>query len=161
MRVIHCNLLVKYKFKTELNPWCRDEYVESVKENDFCKLFRNFEFQTNRFVKYNKPDIAVIEKQSKELIIIEGSTSGDVNLEERTENKKTKYSHLGTELLRQNELKSLKLTSLIIGTTGVILYSAVNNFKLLFKEESIRILRLSQKAVMMVTLDIFKLIYIL
>ena len=101
----------------------------------------------------------MIEKQSKELIIIEGSTSGDVNLEERTENKKTKYSHLGTELLRQNELKSLKLTSLIIGTTGVILYSAVNNFKLLFKEESIRILRPSQKAVMMVTLDIFKLIY--
>ena len=83
-----------------------------------------------------------------------------MNLEERTENKKTKYSQLGTELLRQNKLKSLKLISLIIiGTTGVILDSAVNNFKLLFKEESTRILRLSQKAVIMETLDIFKLIY--
>ena len=101
----------------------------------------------------------MIEKQSKELIIIEGSTPGDMNLEEGSENKKTKYSQLGTELLRQNELKSLKLISLIIGTTGVILDSAVNNFKLLFKEESTRILRLSQKAVIMGTLDIFKLIY--
>ena len=118
-----------------------------------------FEFQTNRFVKYNKPDIVVIEKQSKELIIIEGSTPGDMNLEQRTENKKTKYSHLGTELFRQNELKSLKLISLIIGTTRVILDSAINNFKLLFKEESTCILRLSQKAVIMGTLDIFKLLY--
>ena len=159
MRVIYSNLLVKYGFETELNSWYRDEYVESVKENDCCKLFWNFEFQTNRFVKYNKPDIVVIEKQSKELIIIEGSTPGDMNLEERSENKKTKYSQLGTELLRQNELKSLKLISLIIGTTGVILDSAVNNFKLLFKEESTRIIRLSQKAVIMGTLDIFKLIY--
>ena len=71
----------------------------------------------------------------------------------------TKYSHLGIELLRQNELKSLKLISLIIGTTGVILHSAVNNFKLLFKEQSTCILRLSQKAVIMGTLDIFRLIY--
>ena len=52
---------------------------------------------------------------------------GHMNLEERTENKKTKYSHFRTELLRQNELKSLKLISLMIGTTGVILGSAVNN----------------------------------
>ena len=89
------------------------------------------------------------------LIIIEGSTPGNMNLEE---NKKTKYSQLGTELLRQNELKSLKLISLIIGTTGVILDSAVNNFKLLFKEEPTRILRLSHKAVIMGNLDIFKLI---
>ena len=99
------------------------------------------------------------EKQRKKLIIIEGSTPGDMNLEERTENKETKYSHLGTELLRQNELKSLKLSSLIIGTTGVILDSTVNNFELLFKEESTRILGLSQKAVILTTLDIFKLMY--
>ena len=35
--------------------------------------------KTNRFVKYNKPDIVVIEKQNKELIIIEGSNPGDMN----------------------------------------------------------------------------------
>ena len=84
-----------------------------------------------------------------ELIIIEGSTPGDMNLEEKTENKKTKCSHLGIELLRQNELKSLKLISLIIGPTGVILDSTVNSFKLLFRNESTSILRLSQKAVIM------------
>ena len=42
MRVIYSNLLVKYGFETELNSWYRDEYVESVKENDCCKLFWNF-----------------------------------------------------------------------------------------------------------------------
>ena len=98
----------------------------------------------------------MIEKQSKELIIIEGSTPGDI-LEERTENKETKYSHLGTELLRQNELKSLKLISLIIETTGVILDSTVNNFKLWRRSQGI--LRLPQKAVIIAILDMFKLTY--
>ena len=121
MEWIYSNLLVKYGFETELKPWYRDEYVESVKENDFCELFWNFEFQTNRFVKFDKPDIVVTEKQNKELIIIEGSTPRDMNIEERTENKETKYSNLETELLRQNELKSLKLSSLVIGTTRVLL----------------------------------------
>ena len=95
MRVIYSNLLVKYGFETELNSWYRDEHVESVKKNDCCKLSWNFEFQTNRFVKYNKPDTVVIEKQSKELIIIEGTSPGYMNLEERSENKKTKYSQFG------------------------------------------------------------------
>ena len=100
----------------------------------------------------------MIEKQNKELIIIEGSTPRDMNIEERTENKETKYSNLETELLRQNELKSLKLSSLVIGTARVILDSTVHNFKLFFKEESTRIPRLSQKAVIMATLDILNLI---
>ena len=101
----------------------------------------------------------MIEKQSKELIIIEGSTPGEMNLEERS--KKRKQNTVSWELncSDKKEMKSFKLVSLIIGTTGVILDSAVNNFKLLFKEESTRILQLSQKAVIMGTLDIFKLIY--
>ena len=158
MRVIYSNLLVNYGFETELKPLCRYEYIESNRENDFRKLFWNSEFQTNRFVIYNKPDTVVIEKQSKELLIIEGSTPGDMNLE-RLKIRKQNTVTWGTELLRKNELKSVKLISLIIGTTGVILDSAVNNFKLLFKEESTCILRLSQKAVIMGTLNIFKLIY--
>ena len=98
------------------------------------------------------------EKHSKELIIIERSTPRDMNLEERTENKEIKHSHLGTEALRQNELKSVKLISLTIGSTGVFLDSSINNFKLLLKEKSTRISRLSQKAVIIATLHIFKLI---
>ena len=60
--------------------------------------------------KQSKYYIVVIKKQSKELIMIEGSTPGDMKLKERAENKETEHSHLGTKLLRQNELKSLGIT---------------------------------------------------
>ena len=55
VRVIYSNLLVKYGFETELNPWYRDKHVKSVKENDFCKLFWNFEFQTQFSTSYPRP----------------------------------------------------------------------------------------------------------
>ena len=87
MHVIYSKLLAMYRFKTELKPWFRDDYVEKIKENEFCKLFWDFEFQTDSFVKYNKPDIVVMEKITKQILIIEGSTPGDMNLVERTANK--------------------------------------------------------------------------
>ena len=87
MCVIYSKLLVMYGFETELKPWFRDDYVEKIKESQFCKLFWDFEFQTDSFVKYNKPDIVVMEKITKQILIIEGGIPGDMNLVERTANK--------------------------------------------------------------------------
>ena len=81
MRVIYSKLLVMYGFETDLKPWFRDEYVEKIEENEFCKLFWDFEFQTDSFVKYNKPEIVVMEKITKQTLIIEGSIPGDMNQE--------------------------------------------------------------------------------
>ena len=91
MCVIYSKLLVMYGFETELKPWLRDDYVEKIKENEFCKLFWDFEFQTDSFVKYNKLDIAVMEKIRKHILIIEGSIPADMNLVERTANKLNYY----------------------------------------------------------------------
>ena len=48
MRVIYCNLLQKLGFVEELVKWYRSDYVEKVKENDTCKLYWDFEFDTER-----------------------------------------------------------------------------------------------------------------
>ena len=88
MRVIYSKLLVMYGLKTESKPSFRDDYVEIIKENEFCKLFWDFDSQTDSFVKYNKPEkIVAMEKITKQILIIEGSISGDTNLVEREDNK--------------------------------------------------------------------------
>ena len=156
MRVIYSKLLVMYGFETELKPWFRDDYVEKIKENEFCKLFWDFESQTDSSVKYNKPDIVVMEKITKQIFIIEGSIPEDMNLVERTANKNQKYSQLGSELIKLNGMKNIKMIDLVIGATGMVLDSTIKNFKTLFKENSTNALQLSQKAAILGTLKIFK-----
>ena len=106
-------------------------------------------------MKYNKFDILVMEKITKQILIIEGSIPGDTNLVERTANKNQKYSQLGSELIKLNGMKTAKMTDLVIGATGMVL-STIKNFETLFKENSTHALQLSQKAEIMGTLKIFK-----
>ena len=57
-------------------------------------------------MKYNKPDTVVMEKITMQILIIEESTPGDMNLVERTANKNKKYSQLGSELIKLNGTKT-------------------------------------------------------
>ena len=65
MRVIYCYLLHQLRFVEELLEWCRSDYVEKLKENDTCKLYWNFVFDTERLAEYDRPDIAVILKETR------------------------------------------------------------------------------------------------
>ena len=73
-----------------------------------------------------------------------------MNLEERTENKETKYSYLGAELLRQNDLKPLKLISLITGTVESFQTKQLTTLCCYSRKSQQAFLRLSQKAFIMV-----------
>ena len=58
-------------------------------------------------MKFNKPDIVVMEKIAKQILIIEGSIPGDTNLVERKPNKNKKYSQLGSELIKLNGMENV------------------------------------------------------
>ena len=135
MRVIYCYLLQKLGFVEELVEWYRSDYVEKFKENDTCKLYWDFAFHTERSVEYNRPDTAVILKETKEMIIIEGSTPGDMNLTPRTDDKCGKYFELASELKALHDLKSFKPIDIIISATGTVMSSTKNNFQELFQEK--------------------------
>ena len=149
MRVIYCYLLQKLGFVEKLVEWYRSDYVEKFKETDTCKLYWDFAFDTER------SDIVVILEETKEMIIIEGSTPGDMNLTPRTDDKCGKYFELASQLKALHDLKSFKLTD-IIGATGTVMSSTKKNFQELFKEKVTSAMRLSQKAAILGTLDIFK-----
>ena len=156
IRVINCYLLQKLGFIEELLEWYRSDYVEKFEENDTCKLYLDFAFDMERSVEYNRPDIVVILKETKEMIIIEGSTPGDMNLTPRTDDKCGKYFELASELKALHDLKSFKLKDIIIVATGTVLSSTKKNFQELFQEKGTSVMRLSQKAAILGTLDIFK-----
>ena len=156
MRVIYCYLLQKLGFVEELVEWYRSDYVEKFKENDTCKLYWDFAFDTERSVEYKRPDIVVILKETKEMIIIEGSTPGDMNLTPRTYDKCGKYFELASELKALHDLKSFKLIDIIIGATGTVMSSTKKNFQELFQEKGTSAMRLSQKAAILEPLIFFK-----
>ena len=155
MQVIYCYLSQKLGFVEELVKWYRSDYVGKFKENNTCKLYWDFAFDMKRSVEYNRPDIAVILKETKEMITIEGSTPGDMNLTPRTDDKCGKYFELASELKALHDLKSFKLIDIIIGATGIVMSSTKKNFQKLFQEKETSAMRLSQKASILGTLDIF------
>ena len=74
-------------------------------------------------------------KDSKELVIIEGSIPGDMNLTSRAESKAGKYMGLATKMERLHGLKSIKLFDIIIGACGTILRETNNTFNKLFDKQ--------------------------
>ena len=156
LRAVYCHLLQQLGFEEGLLPWYTEEYVEKVKENNKCTLFWDFQFETDRVVESTRPDIVVIMKECKELIIIEGSIPGDMNLSSRAESKAGKYLGLATELKRLYGLKSIKLYDIIIGACGTILKGTKNTFKELFDKQGSKAMKLCQQATIMGTLKIFR-----
>ena len=69
-------------------------------------LYWDSVFDMERSVEYNRPDTVVILKEMEDIIIIEGSTSGDMNLIPRTDDKCGKYIELASELKALHGLKS-------------------------------------------------------
>ena len=153
MRVIYCYLLQKLGFVEELLEWYRSDYVEKFKENDTCKLYWDFAFDTERLAEYNRPNKVVILKEMK--LIIEGSTPGDMNLTPGTDDKCGKYFEPASELKALHDLRSYKLTDIIISATGTMMSSTKKNFQELFQEKGTFAMRLSEKAAILGTLDIF------
>ena len=71
-------------------------------------------------------------KETKEMIIIEGSTPGDINLTPRTDDKCGKYFEPASELKALHDLKCFKLIDIMIGATGTVMSSTKKNFQEVF-----------------------------
>ena len=109
--------------------------LKSLKKMTLAKLYWDFAFDTERSVEYNRPDIVVILKETKEMIIIGESNPGDMNLTPRTDDKCGKYFELASELKALHDLESFKLIDIIIGATGTVMSSTKKNFQELFRKK--------------------------
>jgi len=68
-KVIHWKLCEKWGFEKS-DKWYTHK-PEKVLESDECKILWDFPIQTDKTLEHNRPDITVIEKNSKKCLLID------------------------------------------------------------------------------------------
>ncbi|EQB60293.1 hypothetical protein NAPIS_ORF02140 [Vairimorpha apis BRL 01] len=98
--IVKClHLLLCKKYNIEISgKRLRTHSVQQVVANKFIEIRVDTTIKTDVKIKYNKPDIVVIDKKSKDILIVEiGVTSID-NLQQVETEKLRKYDLLDNEL---------------------------------------------------------------
>lgn len=103
--------------------------IESVVENDKCKIWWNYSFSTTRQLEATKPDIVLLDNLSHAMFVIEFSAPAETNMAAKEIEKRTKYQDLLCELRQMYPGYSVKLVVLIVGVLGGVKCSLVENLK--------------------------------
>ena len=118
-KYIHELLLRENNIKNKHTPWYQHQ-PKSVEENETTKILWDFPIQTDHQIEHNKPDIILLNKTSKEALIIDVAIPSDYNIPRKRIEKIRNYTDLAIELKTLWNLKNVKIVPIIIGTTGVI-----------------------------------------
>ena len=111
---------------------CEDEWfshqLESVLENDKCKILWDFLIQTDKEIQHRRPDILVIEEEKRECKIVDIPVPGDQNIKVKELEKVTKYQELR---LQVQKLWGVKVTFILIvaDALGTVCEEVENHLK--------------------------------
>ena len=98
LRVLHYHLRHSYEVdRRPVLPYVPEE-IESVVENEKCRIYWNYSFPTVRLIQANKPDIVLLDHQTKVMYVIEFPAPAETNITLKEEEKRTKYRDLRYEL---------------------------------------------------------------
>ena len=118
VKCIHMLLCKKYKIE-DSGKKLRSHSVQQIVANKYVEIRVDTTIKTDVKIKYNKPDIVVIDKKSKEIIIVEiGVTSID-NLQQVESKKLRKYDVLVNELGLIHECKT-RIIPYVLTWDGIV-----------------------------------------
>ena len=89
-------------------------------DNEKCKLLWDFSIQTNKKLDHNRPDIVLVDKQSKSFLIIDVACPNDWRVESKQEEKVNKYLDLAFEIKKLWKMKRVKVVPIVIGALGTV-----------------------------------------
>ncbi|XP_069979445.1 uncharacterized protein [Penaeus vannamei] len=92
---------------------------EKVLESDECKILWDFPIQTDKTLEHNRPDITVIEKNSKKCLLIDPACPFDTRIE-RKEEKCNNYCDLKYEIARMWRMKEVEVIPVVVGALGSV-----------------------------------------
>ena len=75
-----------------------DHEPESVMENEECKILWDFTIQTDRMIGARRPDITIVNKETRECQLIDIACPGDNKVAEKENEKIDKYRDLAREV---------------------------------------------------------------
>nr|CAI5831238.1 unnamed protein product [Callosobruchus analis] len=103
--------------RTPVLPYAPGD-IESVVENERCRIYWNYSFPTLELIQANKPDIVLLDHQQKTMFVIEFSAPAEVNIVSKEEEKRTKYQELLGQLRRLWPVYTVSLLVMVIGSLG-------------------------------------------
>ncbi|KAL0822073.1 hypothetical protein ABMA28_005438 [Loxostege sticticalis] len=128
--IIHQKLAFKYQLLTG-KPLPYYQYTpKPVLESSSHKMYFDRAILTDRTVHNNRPDITLIDKQNKQVYIIDVAVPNTHNLHKTITEKIHKYTELKEEIVKIWQMDKVHIVPLVLSSTGVIprhLLSALRN----------------------------------
>lgn len=120
LKVLYWWVLHKYKLEERVREWNDIKQPEVRRENERVIVYWNAKVQSIEYTDHNKPDMLIIDKKKKEVIITEMSCPWDKNINRKTEEKNNKYQVIRQELREQYQGYKIKQANIVIGALGTI-----------------------------------------
>jgi hypothetical protein len=115
--VVHWRLCKKYGIEVH-KDWYKHE-IQPVLETDKVKILWDMCIQTDIVIQARRPDIVVVDKTKKEILIIDIAVPADANVGVKEQEKITKYLDLKMELKRLWRMKA-RVIPVVVGALGSI-----------------------------------------
>uniref|UniRef100_A0A8D8RDC3 Reverse transcriptase domain-containing protein n=1 Tax=Cacopsylla melanoneura TaxID=428564 RepID=A0A8D8RDC3_9HEMI len=125
-----------------------------VLEKDRVVIYYDRSIITDRCVPYNRPDIVIWDKNSREVLIVDVAIPNTHNVISTSAEKKRKYTELADEMKRMWQVQKVTIVPIVISTTGIIPKELHKNIQILGLHKNTFILL--QKAVVLNTTRIVR-----
>lgn len=122
---------------------------ETILEDNQHKLIWDRTLLTDQYVAHNRPDITIVNKNSKEAILIDIAIPNNNNIRSKHNEKIAKYRDLEVRIKTQWKLRSTRIVPIVISTTGTIPKDLLHNLRDLGLNENLY--KPMQKAVLLST----------
>ena len=116
--------------------------AEKISANDKVKLFWDFNVFTDRVIEARKLDIMVLNKETKECLVVDIVVPGDTRVNTREDEKIEKYRSLCRELERLWGI-NCRVVPIVVGALGMIPARLFAHLKMLYINLSIETIQKS------------------
>ena len=131
LRVLYFHLRAAYEIDKEpVLPYVPLE-IEAVVQNEKARIYWNYPVSTTRQINAIKPDILLLDKELKELFVVEFSSPAENNMVMKEEQKRQKYKDLVFELGTMYPGHKVRMVVLIIGCLGGMRANYVEELKII------------------------------
>jgi hypothetical protein len=118
-KVIHQQLCKMYGGSTEIKPYYVYE-PNQVIETSTAKIYWNRSIITDHHVANNRPDIVVVEKETRNTFLVDVAIPLGSNMGKKYSEKISKYFPLANEIKEMWDQEKVSIIPVIIGATGEI-----------------------------------------
>ena len=132
-KIVHWKLCTKYELESE-DKWYEYALLGCVK-SDRIKLLWDINVQCDHVIEARKPDIILVNKESKVCAIIDVAIPGDIRVCEKETEKVEKYQDLKREIVKIWKMKEVKVIPIVILALGCVLKSLVKWIQARYKNQ--------------------------